>query len=224
MMPFPGGLSATANGLVLFSAIAAILYGVMLHRPVSWRRTAAKTLAVFLLALAAWERDGPLLLVAALLLGALGDAFLAHDGEKAFLGGLASFLAAHLAYVVLFWSTGDGLAGALDNPRKIVLAVMIAVLCVALLRKMWPGVPGELRIPVVAYVAAILAMAFTALTHHHPAVILGASLFVVSDAILAAEKFLFAPDAPQRAWSGYAVWTLYYVAQLMIALGILGAY
>ena len=101
---------------------------------------------------------------------------------------------------------------------------MIAVLCVALLRKMWPGVPGELRIPVVAYVAAILAMAFTALTQHHPAVVLGASLFVVSDAILAAEKFLFAPGAPQRAWSGYAVWTLYYVAQLMIALGILGAY
>ena len=216
MMPFPGGLSAPANGLVLFSAIAAILYGLMLYRPVSWRRTAAKTLAVFLLALAAWERDGPLLLVAALLLGALGDAFLAHDGERAFLGGLrASSPFWHMSCC----SGVPATAGA--NPRKIVLAVMIAVLCVALLHQMWPGVeelhPGG-RLCRGDPCDGLPRSPITIRGDPWP------SLFVVSDAILAAEKFLFAPDAPQRAWSGYAVWTLYYVAQLMIALGILGAY
>jgi uncharacterized membrane protein YhhN len=45
-----------------------------------------------------------------LALSALGDAFLAHEGDAAFLGGLGSFLAAHILYAVLFIvSVGDGL-------------------------------------------------------------------------------------------------------------------
>ena len=43
--------------------------------------------------------NGPLLLFAALALSAVGDAFLSREGDRAFLGGLASFLAAHLAYI-----------------------------------------------------------------------------------------------------------------------------
>ena len=61
-----------------------------------------KTLAVGLLAVLVVVEDGPLLLVAALALSAVGDAFLSRDGDKAFLGGLASFLAAHLVYIALF--------------------------------------------------------------------------------------------------------------------------
>src|SRR5690606_40854198 len=69
----------------------------------SWRRTAMKTAAVALLALLAALEGGPVLLVLALAISAVGDAFLAQNGRQRFLLGLGSFLIAHLAYIVLFW-------------------------------------------------------------------------------------------------------------------------
>lgn len=223
MMPFPGGFAETSNGLLLFSLVAAVLYGLMLDRPQSWQRTVAKTAAVFLIALIAIERDAPVLLIAALLLGSLGDAFLAHDGEKAFLGGLAAFLAAHIAYVALFVMSGNGLSYVAANPRRLFLAILLAVFCFALMRRLWPAIARELRIPVVVYMVAILGMGIAAATLERPAVMLGAVLFIVSDAILAREKFLLAPGSPELNWTRPAVWSLYYLAQLLIALGFLDA-
>ncbi len=50
---------------------------------------------------------------------------------------------------------------------------------------------------------------------------MGAVLFMASDGLLAAEKFLVAAISPHREWMRYAVWALYYAAQLMITLGFL---
>ena len=58
------------------------------------------------------------LLVAALVLSAAGDAFWSREGERALLGGLAAFFAAHIAYVVLFLRMGDGAAGFLAEPWR----------------------------------------------------------------------------------------------------------
>ena len=46
-------------------------------------------------------------------------------------------------------------------------------------------------------------------------------LFIASDAILATERFLLAPDAPQRAITGPAIWITYIAAQIAIVLGVL---
>jgi uncharacterized membrane protein YhhN len=221
MMPFPGGLAATANGLLLFSLAAAILYGYMLERPPSWRRTAAKTLSVFLLAFLAFEQGGPLLLVAALLLGALGDAFLAQDGEPAFLGGLASFLLAHLLYVALFATAGEGITFMLAEPWRILFAFAMAAFVALMLFRLWPQLEAKLRLPVAIYAAAILAMGLSALTLPIPVIIAGASLFMISDGLLAAGKFLLPATSPHRQWTGLAVWMLYYAAQLLITPGVL---
>ena len=61
-MPFPGGIEATPNGLLLLSVVAAVLYCFMAHRPASWRRTVAKTAGVTLLGLLSYAAGGPLLL------------------------------------------------------------------------------------------------------------------------------------------------------------------
>ena len=75
------------------SAVAYLLFYV--GKPASLNRTIIKTLSIAALAALAVIMDGPLLLVAALALSALGDLFISRDGEAAFLAGLGSFLLAH---------------------------------------------------------------------------------------------------------------------------------
>ena len=60
-----------------------------------------------------------------------------------------------------------------------------------------------------------------ALTLDNLFVIAGAVLFIASDAILAAEKFLMASLSPRRRPARIAVWLLYYAAQALITLGFL---
>jgi uncharacterized membrane protein YhhN len=220
MMPFAGGIEATANATLLFSLAAAVVYGLILNTRETLLRSAVKTLAVALLAVLAAIQGGPLLLVGALALSALGDTFLSRDGDKAFLGGLASFLAAHLAYIALFWLAGAGLEP-LSQPWRATVAVVMAAFAATMLFMLWRRVGPDLRVPVAAYAAAILGMGVSALTLDNVWVIMGAVLFMASDGLLAAEKFLVAAISPHREWMRYAVWALYYAAQRMITLGFL---
>ena len=222
MMPFDGGLDALPNGTLLFSIAASVLYLLVLGRPPSWRRTVAKTAATGLLAVLAAIEGGPALLVVALVLSAAGDAFLAQDGERAFTGGLASFLLAHIFYTVLFLSVGGGVEIMLAQPWRLVLAAVVVVLAGVLLRLLMPAVGPALRVPVGAYTLAILIMMLAAATVPSPLVLIGAALFVASDALLAFDRFLTPPAAKGSGGRlGVQVWLLYYVAQLTITLGFL---
>ncbi|MDX8442581.1 lysoplasmalogenase [Mesorhizobium australafricanum] len=221
MMPFPGGIEANANATLLFSFVAAVIYAFALDMAPKWTRTAAKTLAVAFLAVLAAMQGGPLLLVAALGLSAVGDAFLSRDGEKAFLGGLASFLAAHFVYVALFVRAGGGLDLLSAEAWRGAIASAMAAFSIVMLAALWRRVGPQLRVPIAVYVAAILAMGISALTTGNAWVIAGAVLFIASDGLLAAERFLLAAISPHRVWMRYAVWVLYYAAQLAITLGIL---
>lgn len=221
MMPFAGGPDSLSNGTLVFSVAAALLYLMMQARPPSWRRTVAKAGSVALLAVLATLEGGPFLLVAALVLSAAGDAFLAHEGEKPFLGGLASFLLAHLAYVALFVAAGGGAEILAVQPWRLAIPVAATVAALLLLRRLLPAVGPALRLPVSFYVAAIVAMMWASATVPAPIVMVGAALFVASDAILAVEKFLLSPQSPHRTWAGPAVWVLYYLAQATITLGLL---
>jgi uncharacterized membrane protein YhhN len=162
-----------------------------------------------------------LLLVAALALSAVGDAFLSRDGETPFLGGLASFLAAHILYVPLFLRSGGRLDVLGTETWRGAIALAMAAFVVVMLAALWRRVGPGLRTPIAVYIAAILAMGISALTLDNPWVIGGAVLFMASDGLLATEKFLVPAIAPYRAGIRYAVWVLYYAAQLAITLGFL---
>lgn len=221
MMPFPGGLQDSLNGYLVFSALAAISYAMMLDMAPSWRRTIAKTLAVSLLAVVALLAGGPVLLVVALLLSAAGDAFLAYRNERAFLAGLASFLAAHIVYVLLFAGAGDGPGMIVADWWRLALVPVIFLLAGVVLVRLWPALPAQMKLPVAAYVCAILLMGITALTMPPVMIVAGAFAFMISDTILAIETFLLAQDSPHRNWTGKVLWALYYGAQLLITLGLL---
>lgn len=220
MLPFPGGINETANGLLLLSVVAATLYGLMLHRSPSWRRTAVKTLAVALLGLLAYSVGGPLLLALALMASASGDAALAAEEERWFLPGLIAFLIAHLLYIALFLTGSQGIS-VLAEPLRGVWAAFVLIAAVALLAKLLPVVEKAMRVPVTIYAMAIGAMGVVAVTLPGYAIASGATLFIASDAILAVRKFLMAETSPHTVWTGYAVWVLYYTAQLTITLAIL---
>ena len=84
MMPFEGGIDSSPNATLLFSVAAAVIYGLILDAHPTLARSAAKTIAVGMLAVLAFILGGHWLLVAALALSAIGDAFLSRDGEPAF--------------------------------------------------------------------------------------------------------------------------------------------
>ncbi|TPM10127.1 lysoplasmalogenase [Mesorhizobium sp. B2-3-11] len=220
-MPFAGGIDANANATLIFSLVAAVIYAFTLGMRPTLARSAAKTLAVAMLAVLAAIQGGPLLLVAALALSAVGDAFLSRDGEKAFLGGLASFLVADIIYAALFLRSGGGLELLAAESWLGAIALAMAMFAIVMLAALWRRVGPGLRSPIAAYILAILAMGMSALTTNSSWVIGGAVLFMASDGLLATEKFLVAAISPQRALMRLAVWVLYYAAQFAITLGFL---
>jgi uncharacterized membrane protein YhhN len=221
MMPFPGGIESTSNGALLLSVAASIFYLFAVDAAPSWRRSVVKTLSIALLAVLAFVEGGPTLLVAALAISAAGDALLSRDGDTAFLAGLASFLAAHVAYVVLFLDRGNLFETILADAARTTIAFFMAVATLATLNILLRRVPGGLRLPVAAYSATILLMGLAALTTPSPWIILGAILFMVSDTLLGWERFVMSGLGHGKQVARYAVWVAYYLAQLLITLGFL---
>lgn len=120
----------------------------------------------------------------ALALSWAGDVALLGSGDAAFQAGLVSFLASHLAWILaLRRQPGGGRLRA--NPA---LAVPPMAAAVAMNACLWPRT-GRLRVPVVIYSAALLAMSLTALDQGSPAATAGGLLFLTSDSLLALRKF-----------------------------------
>jgi uncharacterized membrane protein YhhN len=167
-----------------------------------------------LLAIAAF-RSNMKLFALALLFSAAGDAFLAYDGERLFVPGLASFLVTHVLYAIVFvLATKDMQTTPMSAGRKVTFAV-IPTFAVAYSAVLWPNL-GALAIPVMVYIAAIVVMAMLSLRVRPNEVPFGAMLFMVSDSLIALEKFRW-----QAAWVGPLVWITYALAQLLITRGML---
>lgn len=220
-MPFAGDISSTANGTLVLSIAAAIFYAFMQDGMPSWRRTVVKTAPVLFLAILSFIEGGPWLLTVGLLASAAGDAALSQEGERPFLAGLAAFLLAHILYIALFlaFSSDAGIFAA--EPWRALAAIVLIAFCVLMLKRMMPTLQAGMRLPVLAYVAAITAMGIAAFGVPGRLVSAGAALFVASDAILAVRKFLMPEPSPHRILTGLAVWILYYAAQLLITLAFL---
>lgn len=220
-MLFPGGIESLSNGTLLLSVAAAVIYALIVNMRPMPLRTAVKALAVALLAVLVFVENGPALLFGALVLSAGGDALLSRDGERMFLGGLVSFLAAHCFYVALFYLNGGGLEVVLADTWRIAVMALIVVVALVMLVLLWRCVKPALRLPIVAYEIAIAAMGLAALSMHDAWVIAGALLFIASDALLGLERFVVSAISPHRPWMRLAVWVLYYAAQLTIVLSFI---
>ena len=146
------------------------------------------------------------ILALALLFGALGDALLDLSSQL-FVAGLIAFLCGHIVYTICFTRTGVEKHG---RGPLIGLALFSAIY----LAWLWPSL-GAMRLPVIFYVGAITVMAITSF-RVGGWVAIGAILFLLSDSLLAANRFK-AP-IPLR---DYLIWFTYYFGQMAIALGYL---
>lgn len=224
-MDSTGGALAADSAVLAASIGAAVLYSAKVRSPPSRLRMVVKTASTALLSAVAAMRGGPLLLVGALALGAIGDAFLAWDDEASFLCGLGSFLVAHILYIAVFTQTDVGretrheilLSGGWRTFVAGALALLVPIMILLLI----PRISRALRPPVVVYSLVIFVMALAALTLDSTQVVSGALMFTSSDSILAADRFLVPPASSHRPWMQHAVWILYYSGQLLIALGLL---
>lgn len=120
----------------------------------------------------------------ALALGGVGDVALLASGDAAFMAGLASFLASHLAWIAALRQRPGG--GRLRARPTLALPHVAAV--GALNAYLWQRT-GDNRVPVIVYSGALLAMSLAALDTGSPQAAAGGALFLVSDALLALEKF-----------------------------------
>jgi uncharacterized membrane protein YhhN len=220
-MLFQGGIEDTSNGSLILSAAAAVIYAIIVNTRPTLARSVVKTLAVGLLAVLVVVENGPLLLFAALVLSAAGDALLSREGDRAFLGGLACFLCAYVLYIALFVSSAGGSGLLLAETWRTAVAVVVLVFAIAMFSLLLRRVKPAMRLPILTYVLGIVAMELAALTMNSPAIITGAILFMASDSLLASEKFLVSAISPWRSSMRVAVWVLYYAAQLLIALGFI---
>lgn len=153
-------------------------------------------------------------LLAALAFSLVGDVCLMLNGL--FIPGLVAFLCAHVCYIRLF---------ALDAPwlpRRMPLLVCL-LLGAGVYSTLWSHLPAELRLPVAAYVLVIALMAAQAVgraqvraSRAARCVAYGAMLFMLSDTLLAIDRFVHPLD-----WAALGVLSTYYAAQWLIVHGML---
>ena len=209
------------------TAACAIACGVLVAA--EWRGSAGLRVAAKLAASAAFLVVGATVdagdpygrwIIGGLCCGAVGDVFLLGRGRRMFFGGLVAFLAGHLAYIAGFaqlFPAGRWLGAA---GGYIALPIAVGALVLA---RLWPRL-GPLRVPVILYVAAIIAMVVGAIAAYRAGalpppqrgwLLAGAALFFVSDLAVARERFL-ARGFVNKLWGLPA----YYAGQLLIAWSI----
>lgn len=180
-----------------------------------WLAFVFKPLATLAIIAYAWPRGRATPLqrrwvLRGLCLSLVGDIALLWP-QHGFLPGLVSFLLAHLAYLMAF-TRGHALA------RPAWPFAAYALVAGTVLWQLWPGVPAGLRGPVAGYVLCLAAMAAQAAVlwrHGGPrtgGLALGGALFVLSDALLATNKFA-APLPMASLW----ILSSYWLAQTLIA-------
>ena len=206
-------------GLVVALSLTALVCGaihiVADHRR-AWRTTWwSKPATVVAIAALVLLAPAPLsrysfLIALGLGLSLAGDVFLMLRPAR-FLAGLAAFLLAHLVYITAFAGRA--------TPEHAGMALLLAAAGGAIYAVLRPGL-GRLRLPVLAYVAAITAMVWTALSawltlggHGPAAAAIGALFFLVSDASLVYARFRHRYPGAQAVTLG-----TYYFGQWLIAL------
>jgi uncharacterized membrane protein YhhN len=150
-------------------------------------------------------------LIAALVFSLIGDVFLMLPGNY-FIPGLAAFLVAHGFYIALLRQ------GQVWFPAKRALLAVFAV-GAAMYSVIWGGLNDPvLKIAVAAYVTVIALMASQAIGRATVlgnaaarCVALGACIFMVSDSLIAINKFV-TPVELSPLW----ILATYYCAQLLI--------
>jgi uncharacterized membrane protein YhhN len=158
------------------------------------------------------------LVLAAVFFSLLGDIFLMFDGY--FIAGLGSFLIAHIFYIYAFRREA---ARYFSKKELFLPCILVLVYGYFLLMHILPNVALPLKTPITVYSLTILMMLLTVLHRFGRVpstsfwwVSMGAVLFVLSDSMIALNKFV----AP-FPMAGVLIMATYGVGQYLIIEGFL---
>jgi alkenylglycerophosphocholine hydrolase len=188
----PTALPAVFLGAAALSALLAIVSEerAAVRHPAFFLLKPLTTLLVLGAAATATDADPAYRgwICAALVLSMCGDIALMFPGDKAFVAGLGSFLAAHGLFVWAFWINGGQ---SLPPPWSVLPVLAGAAFFVWLLPR-----TGSLRLPVIVYAAALVGMTLAAAARSEvrndasgALAAAGALLFLFSDSALAVRQF-----------------------------------
>jgi uncharacterized membrane protein YhhN len=187
------------------------------RRTQTWAKPAVLVALIFAaFALGATDDSAGIWMLVALAFGLLGDVFLLGDSDARFRLGLAAFLIGHLAYVACFVDLGT-------DPRDwnylsylVLGACLLATRQVAASTYLRGGL--ALAIPVAVYTVVIGAMVIYAFTTGVPLIAVGATVFALSDTLLARDRFV-------QPWDGaqLMVMVTYHVGQALIVAGVVSS-
>nr|WP_236778905.1 lysoplasmalogenase [Agromyces seonyuensis] len=155
------------------------------------------------------------LLVAGILASWAGDSLLTFDGGVMFVVGLGAFLLAHVAYIAAFVVLGRGARARRLPPWTLLYPIAVVGLAISL----WTGL-GSLVGPVLVYAGVLATMAAMS-ARLTPVLAAGGALFLVSDSLLALDRF--GDGWYAFALNGLVVMLTYTAAQGLIAIGVVQA-
>ena len=149
------------------------------------------------------------MLLIGLVFSLAGDCFLMLKPQK-FIAGLISFLIAHIVYCIAFYQL-------ISPPLHINALWLIAIPALGYYGYLYSGL-GKLKLPVIVYLSAIVAMTFLSFNVYHQQSsdialygFIGALFFMLSDSLLALNKFKLPFKLAQPA-----ILSTYYLAQWLI--------
>lgn len=209
-------IAAQSLTLACLAALAGLLVAEKFEHAfarVACKLSASTAFVLVALLLGAGQSTYGRWILAALALGWLGDAFLLSARRSAFLAGLGAFLLSHLCFAAAFFS------GAFSTAAFGAALVLSVGFGAFVMRWLWPHLTREFRAPVLAYIAAILAMcaaaAGLAAATGRWWLLLGALLFAASDLFVARDQFII-KRFENKAWG----LPTYYLAQLLLAWSV----
>jgi alkenylglycerophosphocholine/alkenylglycerophosphoethanolamine hydrolase len=199
--------------LYIFAAFAIIFIATLPFKPYpgNFIIKAIPAISLSILALVTVSGSRGKLLFASLLLCAAGDVVLEIGAEQYFIIGLGFFLIAQIMFIVTFSRDFK------MQKSRIPIIALLAAYALAMAIVMTPSL-GEMAIPVYLYLIVITLMGiFAALrAAKNKFTLYGAVSFIVSDSILAINKFMTPVPA-----ADYLVMVTYYLALFLITFGYL---
>lgn len=215
------------NFPVLFLLIVAlVLYANSTHNimlDILFKPLIVISLLAYLFIQGGQKGKAALFAVSGLLLSLAGDVLLIFQGENPlfFIGGLVSFLLAHVSYIYYYFRSSGSVAVKKLKYKAIFIFMLLSygfVFCLLLYNNL-----GDLKVPVFVYTAVLIGMNIFALNRYGKVndtsfvlIMTGALCFALSDSLLAINKFLL-PIPLAGIW----IMTTYAAAQFFIVQGVL---
>ena len=129
-----------------------------------------------------------------------------------FIVGLIFFLIGHLFYIAAFLSAKEQ-----QSPKSLLAGLILygTVMAIIIAGGLWQDGDVIMAIAVTGYISVILTMGWTAWRTKSNYAMIGAILFIISDSVLALNKFTVAIPAASEI-----IMITYYSAQVLLALSI----